>query len=80
MNRKLEDVTEAEAVEELAKMAVSAERNADQLSYKLAKEREEYKREPAPDTLAIIRRTEKQYTAAQNRLLVLRFCLSKIRG
>lgn len=79
MAKKLEDLTEAEALAELERMRASAERNADQLSYKLAKEREEYKKDPADDTKAIIERTEKQLASTRNRELVLKFCIQKFR-
>jgi rubrerythrin len=75
-----EGMTTDKALDTLREMIRSTEANADQLSYKLAKEREEYKKDPAPDTLAIIRRTEKQHAAARNRELVLKFCAEKLRS
>lgn len=75
-----ENLTEAEALEELQAMVDSVTRDGDQVSYKLAKEREEYKKDPAEDTKAIIERTEKRLVRIRNRELVLKFCMQKLRG
>lgn len=72
------EITEAEAIAELTDMLAVVIRDADQLSYKLAKEREEYKKEPADDTLWIIRRTETRRAKLRNRQLVLQFCIAKL--
>jgi hypothetical protein len=82
MTEKLnrENLTEAEAIEELQAMVDSVTRDGDQVSYKLAKEREEFKRDPSDDTKAIIERTEKRLIRIRNRELVLKFCMQKLRG
>lgn len=67
------------AVAELEAMLASATRDGNTLSYNLAKEREEYKRDPADDTKAIIERMDRRLARVRNRELVLKFCLQQLR-
>lgn len=68
-----------QAIAELEAMLASTTRDGDQVSYKIAKEREEYRRDPSDDTKAIIERTNRRLASIRNRELVLKFCLQQLK-
>lgn len=68
-----------EAIAELEAMLASTTRDGDQIVYNLAKEREEYKRDPSDDTKWIIERLDRRLARVRNRELVLKFCLQQLR-
>lgn len=72
------DAARERAYSTLNQMLASAVETSDQDSYRLAKEREEYKKDPAPDTKAIVERLERKHGAGRLRIEALRYAIERI--
>lgn len=79
LRKDVPEISAEDALATLEGMLAAEIRNADALSYKLAKEREEYKNNPADDTKAIRDMTEIRYTKSALRRQALNFAIQQIR-
>jgi len=79
LSKDVPEISGEDALATLEGMLAAEIRNADQLSYKLAKEREEYKKDPSADTKAIRDMTEIRYNKAVLKKQALNFAIQQIR-